>query len=534
MNHSITNYQTSFRVEDPSQENFFAIQKIIYEWLGTKEKDGRLKNGSEFCFRSDWGDLYKTKSSIITDTFLGAGSKAWAVRYTHSDKELGPRRFWYSDVGLFQSDSEVTTSIRISFANHAEDLRTDSTLPNPTVPYFVRSILKNLPVYSGRKEFRLLEAPVTFNRVGQGKLLADFISSPSRRYPLIVFNGDSERQLSEAKFLAIKLTGKCQVAIIAENPELAIEIQHYSEKEYRVGYGKLRVFFPFSRRENSFTRHRWYDVSSPEYRDQREGIITGLLRNNALMERDAVETVFDIRQLITRSKLMKLRNSTEAQNGDMDEFYKLFEEVENQRDEYKLQSEQYALEVDSLEEQTRQLNWRTQELQHRLDGAKSITPTVKISNLLPSLPENLEDIVRIAPAFYQNLSFSNSAMRSAKAATDCECTYEAWEILGLLNNTLHPMKFEDSQSLDLELRFGNVSRYKLAMSEGSNTKKDSRLMAIREIEHEGQTFDITPHIKHGNRAPKMLRIHFAFDEECKRIVIGFIGSHMENATSRKI
>jgi hypothetical protein len=41
-------------------------------------------------------------------------------------------------------------------------------------------------------------------------------------------------------------------------------------------------------------------------------------------------------------------------------------------------------------------------------------------------------------------------------------------------------------------------------------------------------------LKHGNQEPKLVRIYFAFDEETRKIVIGHIGRHIPNYTSKRI
>ena len=38
--------------------------------------------------------------------------------------------------------------------------------------------------------------------------------------------------------------------------------------------------------------------------------------------------------------------------------------------------------------------------------------------------------------------------------------------------------------------------------------------------------------KKGNQGTKQIRIHFDYDEENKVIVIGFVGLHMDNASTR--
>lgn len=536
MHNSHTNYQTSFRVEDSDACNLHRIQIILLNWLTEKKREWFLESvAKDFLFRGDWVSPTNKHSRIETDTFLDGANKAWAMRYSHADTQLGPRRFWYVDVGLHKVANEVIVFIRNSYAWHAEDLGAEQEAPGTSVPKFIPKILEGTSlVYSGRREFRLIQKPAVFRNVGQGLALSQFITSTERRYPLIVINGDDEELMKEAVKLAEELTGKCQVAVIGTNPDLAEEIRHCLSRDYRIDYGKLRVFFPFALRYNSVARHRWYDLKSADYSNQRPGILNGLLRNNSLLEKECIESVDAIRQLIAKSKFMALRDKAEAQSTDMKDFFELFDQVEKQRDENKQHADHYAREVDHLEEQVRQLTWKATELESRFEAESAKTDDCTTSNLLLKLPTNLKEAVEAASRFYPNIEFAEAAVDSASKADDCECIEEAWEIFGQMNNDLFRIKFETGGVKDLEAEFGNVSRYGLGMSEGKNTKKDARLMNMRQIIHNGTIYDITPHIKHGIRAPKMLRIHFAFDDARKKIVVGFVGSHLENATSRKV
>ena len=95
------------------------------------------------------------------------------------------------------------------------------------------------------------------------------------------------------------------------------------------------------------------------------------------------------------------------------------------------------------------------------------------------------------------------------------------------------MKFGERGCANLEKAFVEATGYELAMSESGSTNRDAKLSRMRRIEHDGSEYDISPHIKHGSRAPKMLRIHFAFDEQNKRIVVGYVGEHMDTAGTKR-
>lgn len=109
---------------------------------------------------------------------------------------------------------------------------------------------------------------------------------------------------------------------------------------------------------------------------------------------------------------------------------------------------------------------------------------------------------------------------------------QAWNILYHINGILYRLKFSDTASLDWERVFKDETGYDLAMSEGRNTKRDKKLMSLRKVQHQGRDYDITPHVKYGNQEPKTVRVHFALDEEARKIIIGYVGPHIPNATTK--
>lgn len=424
----------------------------------------------------------------------------------------------------------MIVSVRVSYAWNAEDLSHDHETPDPSVPVVVRFILQGSHVFSGRPEFKLLEIPIPFKEPGMGKALCDFIQSPERRYPLVVFNGDSTELVREANKLSRELTGKCLVAIIASNTELAEEIRIYLHADYRIPFGQYRVFFPFNERRNPPVRHRWYDIHSDEYPDQRQGVVNGLLRNHSLIESGAVESVDEVRRLVAREELMKLKVESPDQQKQLSEFLDEHARVATERDNYKQESAAYANEIDRLEGEVGRLEWLCKGYQSRLDAAGDGT-AVDVSKLMPSLPINLEQVAEAASRLFPKLVITERALDAARDYSECKSVGEAWEMLRHMNDALHRLKFDEAQK-ELERAFKNETGYELAMSEGRNTKRDNKLMNLRILRVGDREYDITPHLKHMNNEPKLVRIYFAFDEEGKKIVVGHIGKHIPNATTK--
>ena len=66
------------------------------------------------------------------------------------------------------------------------------------------------------------------------------------------------------------------------------------------------------------------------------------------------------------------------------------------------------------------------------------------------------------------------------------------------------------------------------------TKKDSELLKQRDVIYKDKNYDITPHVKIGTRTPKLLRLHFQFVEDEKKIIIGHFGDHLDNYTTKSM
>jgi hypothetical protein len=171
-------------------------------------------------------------------------------------------------------------------------------------------------------------------------------------------------------------------------------------------------------------------------------------------------------------------------------------------------------------------------LESQIEGIKQLT------TLPSSLPEILTTVVKLFP---NRIEIADDALATAKDYADehdgfwgrPEQLAIAWEMVFGLATKLHDLIFVD-ESNNLENDFSlSFSTFELALSEGKQTKKDARLMALRKIAHGGEEIDITMHIKYGNKKPKMLRLHFAIKRDTKKLIVGHFGDHMENYSTRK-
>jgi hypothetical protein len=177
------------------------------------------------------------------------------------------------------------------------------------------------------------------------------------------------------------------------------------------------------------------------------------------------------------------------------------------------------------------------EVYHYIKGGAqpglNIEDVERFKVILPTDPEQ-EQMADMLDGWDNRLVITKNALESAGDYANCLSIQEAWEMLLHLNQTMYQLKFEDDSPKDLEKAFKEKSGYDLALSEGKLTQKDKKLMRLRILIHDGKEYDITPHLKYHNNEPKSVRIYFAFDERARKIIVGHIGRHIPNATTKTL
>tara|TARA_B110001469_G_C9624973_1_gene311885 strand:- start:161 stop:1795 length:1635 start_codon:yes stop_codon:yes gene_type:complete len=534
-------YQTSFRAKanNPEHSALFTLQNIAFSWLYKKERDKRISsNKKAFITKCEWSNLYRTYSGIATSTYYSDEGKCWAMRYTHLDGELGRKRYWYVDIGIREitATNEAIFYCKISYARDEYDLRsTELPIPSSNTPRFIRDILKpksGLKVYSQNQEFGLYSQPVPF-RLTYGQGLAELIESPKRCYALIVFNSSDEAMQKEAIKLSRELAGKAQVFTLDQDPEFAEELRHCMRRDLIVRHNTYRVFFPLRRNRVDSGRHRWFYITDQDYPEQRTALINSLLKNYNLIEDSAVKNISEISRMISRANLLsslKAGDDSEAQlNAFLDDFTKLEEEkaaVEKERDDW-------LEECDERESQITELTMKLSALSHH-DTQKRDQLQVCYKTHFTQLPKTLEDTVRVkAVILKERIVFTDDAFKSAADYSRCQSLDHAWKILFHIGTTLYDIKYSGQPVGDIEKRFKELSGYEYAKTEGQNTKHDNRLKQSRKFKYDDRDFELWSHIKYGVEEPKLLRIYFDYDDQNKKIIVGHVGVHLDNASTRK-
>lgn len=156
---------------------------------------------------------------------------------------------------------------------------------------------------------------------------------------------------------------------------------------------------------------------------------------------------------------------------------------------------------------------------------------------LPTEPHEVVDILRkqLAP----RVIILDTAVDSSH---DIPLTRlnETWQCLVALHEVLWPLHFGETADTDVERKkhripaqFTTKTGIDYSVNESATTNRDSDLMRQRRATVDGKEYDFSAHLKVGNKAKDALRIHFAIDEEKRRVLVWHCGEHLDTAGTRR-
>ena len=144
-------------------------------------------------------------------------------------------------------------------------------------------------------------------------------------------------------------------------------------------------------------------------------------------------------------------------------------------------------------------------------------------------PANVEEVLkRVRTDFQHSITVLESAMKSAEQHAKFRFPYRVWEVFTTLNE-LHEravqMNRQRNQRVNLEALFQGVSGLSFAIRESGATME--RHGDTRKFRHKGRWREMQPHLKIGSgNDDSTLRIHFIFDRDEERFLIGHCGQHL--------
>jgi len=476
-------------------------------------------------------------------------AKVWLLRLEHKDSDF-QHRLWRTDVSLnFINNDEAEVSVVVSWSIRTDYLGDEPEIPRASSPKVVTWINDNdefICSSSGKR----LSINATHLRVGDGRLLCEFIKSPTRSLPVVLINLRDQKQLINPDGLQKLLLGSAVVFTYDDygvHEELQSEWGPNMVDNYQCAPDSVRVY-QANLKQGDWRRHRFFLLR--EYGNRVNDLLRiltqSILRLNTIRQNE--DHIYDFESLqanIQSKKLKSLRDASfnvETNKADKEYIDALEEEnlrLEREREEIirirEIQDDQILAQEIQIEEQSSRLIELEKQFAEMASSQKhlfEITRDVdELRQVWMELPTNLSSVLKMMEKINPDrLIVLKEAFSSAD---ECKFDYihDAWNLLMHMASTLHNFYFLNPVG-NIEDAFQQTTGYQLTLKEGSQTKSDQKLMALRQRIYNGDEIDISPHTKI-DKGSRHLRVHYYADHKKKLLVIGHFGNHLQTAGSAR-
>jgi hypothetical protein len=544
--HAHVHYKSAFDLI-LSPNNNFNPKKSIRKWcLEITESNNKILLSSWF-FKGDHNQYRIGSHYFRVSTNIGKFShddpENWVIEVIHNDSMYYFRK-WSAEIALSKIDEN---SYRFStiIKNWIQPGFIGEEPPEPSIstPRYVKSIINIKSSISQKGDTALLADPKLI-KVGDGKELAEVIFSKKRLLPLIFVSkkyssNDCVHYTINPWTLQRHVCGNANVYIL-ESYLVNEELNYFLGNGYTCNLGTLRIFMPniVKSRNNDSLRHRFFSVNQINHKSEDQvlnDISIGISRHAKVFLPQEIYSIQGVISKRRRSRLYTLAKERAENSSQSEELKLLWEELDeitSQISEKDNIIQQLETNIEIVEQEKSDLSWQVNQLENMKSENAELKAMSSVIKSLDGFPMNLFDVIMIAKqVFINKIVFTERALVSAKEYNIKDFN-EAWSIIKSIYDHLHNLIFNVSNT-DIEREFKNLTGYNLAMTEGRQTKKDKALMKIRKDNYLGKEIDITPHVKWGNKEPKLLRVHFYADHQNKKIVIGHCGCHLDNYSTRK-
>lgn len=556
-------YKVHFDVlsKEGTDDLLYEIISVIANWLKNKHKKAALQwNWKHFRkfgqFKSDDGSVYASTTSFYPES----GERYWACRIVEypyrqyafnngiNSLDVAPR-IWTTEIGYEQRERDrATISFVVYYTDKAGFFGPLDSPPPLSTPRIVYDMLYS-PRFSCVMGNITLSGRVLSAKVGEADRFAALLMDESRLVPILLMipNRDEDAEISHQEMQ--RLSGEVMRNVIgnaivycADDAIYSAELSYFLNKQYWCYPGQMRIYWPNMNPSNPSDGQRHRYVCETQIQDLGSAEVIGIIRRVLSQDIRYYESremfrMEDCADLYKASKIEELRMKYSAQK----ELTRKTQEQSSQYevDYYKLTDENYTLRSKNQAlsrklSEIKQINYQLentyaayaqqykamQEKEASLENIRSIAQ-------LPKTPYEIGDYFR--KIYGESIDFTERGIASLK---HCRTTPSLlWECLYAIANYLTPLY--NQNCVDIKSEFHNLCGWEMAGREGHETRKNNKLMALRKDVYEGREISIEPHVKRGRveGASNFIRVYYCYDVKTSRIVIGHVGSHLDNYTT---
>lgn len=584
--HADIHYRCAMDIVD--DRSMGKIRNILWKWLNNKVNGETPRNNPDFPNFSD-------KVDTSNPLFSKSGSRGWFFKGRYSDndekykfikkcKTLKWAQIRTALVGdnespllwgmeLIHPDNDVeglywATTVSLEYDAEKESVRFVATIrkylrdyyigrsfetPRPSTPRFVSAIINKLTCkYLDINIYRGIYFCTDHYKNTDVPRICNELVNPQRKLPyVLLIQSEVSDEVKEFTNGLRKLThGNANVFVLSR--AAYDELIFYSEDE--------NLSLPHFENEGgalvlcslpSYGGHylKTYDNITEQTLQE---IVCAVSRYSKGEPRDLVsfQSVVTRQKILEHSRLSKenedLRGENELFVQDNQALSQKEKTLKGERDLYKDFYDDAVQDINELKDSKKQLEHNfgvlqqsKQELSDKYKNVQKANEQVikLIGTYLTSLDSQLKLCGEI---FSDRIIIHSKAIKSAEdydkefPSNGADFYEKTWRMLQEIVTTLYDCyTAEDPKNIERlfneKRQFSEVS---FTMNEGKQTNRNSSLSRFREIDYGGKKVSIAPHLKLGSDN-KALRLHIYYDNEKKKIVVGYWGKHIPTAASKK-
>ena len=527
-------YKSAFEIESQCDDLSSELRKIIRKWMQKRsdvDDEGRELLSQCWFFlgnqnQTKCGNCYVRTASNI-GMYTNSSPEHWAFELLHFDGVYS-HRLWGVNIGITKiAVNKVRFSCLLHHGLKSSYIGENPPVPEQTIPVFIKAILEN-------SKFRCYKynTPITprlFNvAVFGGAWVAKLITDTSRRLPIIVYAHDKE-DVVDFESLVRKNLGNANCYTISD----AETLHNFNKNlpyDHHIRNGMLRVYTRFTGEENSGGRHRFYNKEElvDSFEDIKKQITFALSKNSTNFYPNEV---YEIKHVIEKRRLSLIQDMRENSASRDDKEYIAL--LEKELDEKQKEINFWEKELELASDQIQEMMWKSSQYSELLQKINDLERTLRAGQKEFDIPQTLDDVLTLAQIIWgERIAIHALATKSAKNYAYCndpKIIHESWMMLNKLATIMYKLKFIDNSN-DLQATFTAISGIAFSMTESKTTKRNKLWTSIRKCIWQGEEYEFFPHLKGNVRSD--FRIHFAFVENDKKILICHFGEHLSNAKTQ--
>ncbi|MBR4769989.1 MAG: hypothetical protein IK090_03560 [Clostridia bacterium] len=554
-------YKIKFTVEETNTELdlLWKIVLLIRDWMTNKynrlseripsdiHQWSALKNGGQI--KGDRVVLF-SEYCLIEQPMQ---SSFWACKIIETpkmDKDVAPRQ-WTTEIGVEPIEkNKIVFSCIISYSDRSGFIGESAEIPRPSIPNLIR-IIWNDPDLICECGIDKPSVDPRMIKPGEWRSFWEQVKNQERAMPYIYIsplNYPSKEKITliDPDQLALAMGGNAMV-YYAKDPAVTNEMNLICPEEYKCYNGAIRVYYPHIDESNPKDSRKHRFLSARYIEDMGEDRFLQIMRRAIAQDAHFYEDFFrtdvcrEMREKIGRQKRLEELKQQHSQELAIKEkeLSKEKESIESRALALAVEEEKKRLETEDLADYYAEENQALREENYNLRTenesyitlAKENTDLRKVcDNRLSTkdYPKTPQDIVQYFEAtFADMIAFSDDAKDSLKSCTISPD--DLWKTFFALATIMNELYINGTG--DIYREFQHKSGIHAKRGEGTETRKDSKLMRQYETEYHGEIIDIEAHITY----PKIKQsIHFGFSKKDNKLVVGWCGKHKDNYTTQKV